>query len=111
MPSKPGTHSPMPRLTARHQPVVDDNTWRAGKTTAQRGYGGWWQRARLSFLRRNPLCAQCDSRGAIRLANVVDHIVPHRGNAKLFRDVINWQPLCTPCHNAKAARERQDAGA
>jgi 5-methylcytosine-specific restriction protein A len=33
------------------------------------------------------------------------HRVPHRGDARLFWDQNNWQPMCTPHHNAKTARE------
>ena len=36
---------------------------------------------------------------------VVDHIVPHRGDQKLFWDKSNWQPLCKACHDRKTWRE------
>ena len=38
-------------------------------------------------------------------ATVVDHIVPHKGDKKLFWDSGNWQPLCGPCHSRKTAKE------
>ena len=34
-------------------------------------------------------------------ATVVDHIVPHRGDKKLFWDQSNWQPLCKEHHDKK----------
>ena len=34
-------------------------------------------------------------------ATVVGHIIPHRGNQKLFWDEKNWQPLCKDCHDRK----------
>ncbi|MEO4040348.1 HNH endonuclease signature motif containing protein [Hoeflea sp. CAU 1731] len=40
-------------------------------------------------------------------AKVVDHIIPHKGDRKLFWDRSNWQPLCTPCHSSK--KQRQEA--
>ncbi|MEZ2406927.1 HNH endonuclease signature motif containing protein [Bosea sp. RCC_152_1] len=41
-------------------------------------------------------------------ANVVDHIIPHKGNALLRDDRSNWQPLCAPCHNStKQSQERR----
>lgn len=41
-------------------------------------------------------------------ATVVDHIVPHRGNAVLFWDETNWQSLCKGCHDsAKQSEEKQ----
>jgi 5-methylcytosine-specific restriction protein A len=36
---------------------------------------------------------------------VVDHVVPHRGDAVLFWNKRNWAALCKPCHDAKTARE------
>jgi 5-methylcytosine-specific restriction protein A len=38
-------------------------------------------------------------------ATVVDHIVPHRGNQKLFWDRKNWQSLCKTHHDRKTAQE------
>ena len=65
-------------------------------------YGSRWQKARATFLSHNPDCAMCG-----RPAEVVDHIIPHKGNQQLFWDTDNWQPLCTVCHNkAKAILER-----
>ncbi len=82
-------------------------SWRAGKTTAQRGYGGRWQRVREAFLRHHPLCARCDAQGRIVAATVVDHRVPHRGDPGLMWDHGNLQALCTACHSgAKQSLER-----
>lgn len=67
------------------------------KGAAERGYGGRWQRARAAFLAAHPLCS-CG-----QLATVVDHIRPHKGDAGLFWDSANWQPLCETCHNRKTA--------
>ncbi|MCT9125512.1 HNH endonuclease [Cupriavidus gilardii] len=36
---------------------------------------------------------------------MVDHIVPHKGDSKLFWSRSNWQALCKPCHDRKAATE------
>ena len=73
----------------------------ARESAAQRGYDARWQRAREAFLKRNPLCAQCLRENRLTPATVVDHIVPHRGDEKLFWDEANWQPLCAECHNRK----------
>jgi 5-methylcytosine-specific restriction protein A len=77
-------------------------------TASQRGYGSRWQRARAGYLLSHPYCAACECDGKITLANVVDHIVPHRGDMALFWRAANWQPLCTTCHNRKTAT--QDGG-
>jgi 5-methylcytosine-specific restriction protein A len=79
---------------------VDPDSWRAGKTTAERGYGGRWQRERLGFLARNVLCVYCERNGRICEATVVDHIEPHRGDQKLFWNQKNWQALCRECHDS-----------
>ena len=72
-------------------------------SASARGYGSKWREARAAFLASHPVCAFC---GAI--ATVVDHIVPHRGDLKLFWRRSNWQPLCASCHNgAKQSAERR----
>lgn len=74
------------------------------KTSAQRGYGSRWQKARATFLRNHPLCADHEQRGHIVIATVVDHIVPHRGDQTLFWDTNNWQSLCKQCHDSHKQR-------
>lgn len=74
-------------------------------SSAARGYGGKWQRERAAYLAANPICTEHWKLGRVVLANVVDHIVPHKGDQKLFWSRSNWQPLCKPCHDAKTARE------
>ncbi len=83
--------------------MLNPDAWREGLTTAQRGYGGKWQRYRLKFLERNPLCVLCQAQGRVAAANVVDHIVDHRGDQKLFWAVDNHRALCTTCHNRKTS--------
>ena len=38
-------------------------------------------------------------------ATVVDHIIPHRGDQKLFWDRGNWQALCKRHHDIKTGNE------
>lgn len=53
----------------------------------------------------------CAARGQESLAEVVDHIIPHRGDPKLFWDRNNWQGLCKHDHDAvKQSQERGGAG-
>ena len=70
-------------------------------SATERGYVAKWRRARKRFLQRHPLCANCLSQGVLTPATVVDHIVPHRGDHRLFWDEQNWQPLCKACHDRK----------
>ena len=59
-----------------------------------------WKEASKDFLRRNPICVRCGEK-----ATITDHIVPHRGDAGLFWDENNWQPLCKRCHDKKTLQE------
>lgn len=76
-------------------------------SAAERGYGSAWAKARAGFLRHHPNCAECAKEGLIVRASVVDHIVPHRGDQRLFWDTSNWQPLCISHHSIdKQQREK-----
>ena len=35
----------------------------------------------------------------------LDHIIPHRGDRRLFWDRNNWQALCKSCHDSKTMTE------
>lgn len=76
-----------------------------GSYASERGYGAKWQRERKKFLESNPFCVKCYEEGHITMATVVDHIIPHRGDQKLFWDRSNWQPLCEHHHNVKTMTE------
>lgn len=66
-----------------------------------RGYDARWRKARKHFLEKHPLCVKCMRNGKLTPATVVDHIIPHRGDMRLFWDEGNWQPLCKGCHDRK----------
>lgn len=74
-------------------------------SSAERGYGSRWQKARATYLRSHPLCCKHEEKGEIVAATEVDHKVPHRGDQQLFWDRNNWQPLCKSCHSHKTATE------
>lgn len=88
--------------TWRYKLVTKNDT---RKKTAEQGYGARWKRARLSFLKINPLCAECGKAGRLTRARLIDHITPHKGDMELFWDTNNWQSLCMSCHSIKTARE------
>ena len=70
----------------------------------ERGYDWQWKQARDMFLRGNPLCAQCEQKGIMRAAVLVDHIIPlAMGGDRLSES--NLQSLCADHHAAKTARE------
>ena len=56
-------------------------------------------------MQAHPLCCMCRKEGRYVKATDVDHIVPHRGDLKLFWDRSNWQALCHRHHDQKTGRE------
>lgn len=83
-------------------------SWRADKRkTAERGYGGKWQRARTAFLSAHPMCERCAREGVSTIATVVNHRIPHRGDIKLFWDRKNWEPACKRHHDSDIQREER----
>lgn len=81
----------------------DRDKWRG--SASSRGYGHAWRKARAGYLRSHPLCRVCRVDGKRTPANVVDHIIPHRGDQDKFWDYDNWQALCKRCHDIKTATE------
>jgi hypothetical protein len=69
-----------------------------------------WLRRRLAFLRDHPLCVECERRGLVVAAVVVDHRDGHRHTQwrDRFWDEARWQALCIDCHNVKSAKEQSD---
>ena len=63
-----------------------------------------YRKARVRFLKQNPLCVDCEKRGQLIPATRLDHIRDHKGDLVLFWDENNWQGLCERDHNSKTAR-------
>lgn len=74
---------------------------------SEHGYDRAWMKARAAYLRAHPLCEcpNCQA-GAKRVtkADVVDHIIPHRGDKRLFWDESNWQAMSKQCHDLKTVK-------
>lgn len=66
-------------------------------TTSEQGYGAVWQKTRKMFLRQQPLCAMCGSRGFVMSASEVHHLVPLKSGGT--SDFSNLQALCKSCHS------------
>ena len=77
-------------------------------SAAARGYDYRWQKYSANYLRENPWCVTHRKRNLYVPATHTDHIVPHRGDPRLFWDRGNHQGLCESCHNQKTAG--QDGG-
>ena len=110
----PATHNQ--RLKTAEQNVlasVDANVitpeaqydMRRGSST-ERGYGVRWRAYRKVYLYRNPFCVDPigEHPDVVTAATVVDHIVAHKGDKKLFWDPSNHQATCSHCNNVKAAK-------
>ena len=103
---KPCKHPGCPKLTAGMYCEDHAKLHTADRASASvRVYDGRWKKARIRFLKAHPLCEECKKQGRLVKATVVDHIVPHRGDAKLFWDEGNWQSLCKSCHDHKTMTE------
>ena len=104
------------RISLPHRPLDLASTTHASTATDQRAasaeraglyHSARWQRARLRYLRDNPLCATCGAAGLVVAAFAVDHSEGHRtGDWRArFWDEATWQALCLACHNTKSATE------
>lgn len=113
MPRKPNTpcnHPGCPKLVPYGQDYCEEHKSLhpdKDRKTAARGYSSAWRAARKRFLTAHPLCVECKKSGLYVKATDVDHIVPHRGDEKLFWDESNWQPLCHKHHSMKTRKEDQ----
>lgn len=88
------------------------------QSTAARGYGSKWQKARAAWLVSHPTCVECAKVGRVSGATVVDHIKAPRlgaamdsGDAALIAEARrlfwlrdNWQSLCKFCHDSYKQR-------
>lgn len=64
-----------------------------------------WRSLRALKLSESPLCEECQRKGILTPAQMVDHIVPiNKGGTPL--DMSNLQSLCGSCHAAKSARDK-----
>lgn len=92
---EPGT-----KYCEKHKTLHPEEVRSAGK----HGYNRRWQKASKAYLESHPLCVRCMKEGRYVKATV-DHIVPHRGDQKLFWDQANLQALCKQCHGKKSLTE------
>jgi len=79
-------------------------------SAASRGYTHEWNKFSKRYREQNPLCVMCEKEGKLVLAQCVDHIIPHKGDQKLFWDLNNLQSLCHSHHSEKTAREDNGYG-
>jgi 5-methylcytosine-specific restriction enzyme A len=79
------------------------NADRRRPNAVQRGYDARWRRESRIFLAQ-PENRRCCC-GCNRVADTVDHHIPHRGDMVLFWDTTNWRPYAFGCHSSKAQKK------
>lgn len=86
---------------------ADTQPWRQWYRTSR------WQKLRWSVLTEQLFTCQNSNCKRVIVPSseaVADHVVPHRGDPRLFWDRSNLQCLCKPCHDsAKQREERMEA--
>ena len=100
-PGCPELVEPGKKYCERHKALHSEEI----RSASSRGYDSRWQRARKRFLAAHPFCVMCLKEGRYEKATVVDHIIPHRGDSKLFWDQCNLQSLCKKHHDYKTWHE------
>lgn len=109
-PKRPCSYPGCPELTEgryceKHEKEITKEYNRNNRTYKYLYNSTRWKKLRIKFLKEHPLCAECGKKGIVRPAEVVDHIIPHKGNKELFWDEDNLQALCKGCHDRKTAKE------
>ncbi|GIW48990.1 MAG: HNH endonuclease [Caloramator sp.] len=109
-PKRPCSYPGCPELTdgrycEKHEKEIEREYNRNNRTYKYLYNTARWKRLRIKFLKEHPLCEECKRNGVVTLAEVVDHIIPHKGNKELFWDEENLQALCKECHDSKTAKE------
>ena len=75
----------------------------AQKKIVERIRGRALQSLRAAWFMRHPLCVSCESKGQVRLATELDHIIAlGKGGTN---DLSNFQGLCQFCHSDKTRRD------
>lgn len=90
-----------------HRTVVSAGKIRKASSAWHWMYGTelWRRCLRPGQLMREPFCRECARLGLRTKATVVDHVIPHEGDWRLFCDEGNLQSLCKSHHDAKTMRE------
>lgn len=91
--------------------IKQRQTEQRGRTEASRA--GFYQTTAWKLLRdkrinENPLCQECEKKGRINAAKLVDHIKPVEDYPQLALSYENTQSLCEFCHNVKTRRDKQE---
>ena len=67
----------------------------------------WHRVLRPHQLAKEPTCCRCRAAGKIVAATVVNHVVPHKGDMRLFSDPDNLESVCKPCHDGEIQHQER----
>jgi 5-methylcytosine-specific restriction enzyme A len=76
--------------------------------TGQTHYGlKRWLVLRDAFRAAHPFCVNADANvpGCTLVTEVIDHVIPHRGDVALMHDPTNLSHYCWACHSRKTAKD------
>jgi 5-methylcytosine-specific restriction protein A len=89
-----------PKKFKRSQAATEIHIVERRETATNRGYSWRWRKFSKLYLEKHPLCVMCEVEGRIKVAEVTDHITPHRGDPRLMWDEGNLQALCKMHHDS-----------
>ncbi|MEN6370921.1 MAG: HNH endonuclease [Armatimonadota bacterium] len=75
--------------------------------SAARGYDARWSKLAKLYLKRNPLCEDCQERGLTVAAQLVHHIKEVDTHPKLRLSWDNLRSLCRACHERTHGFDRR----
>ena len=97
----------MPNINKKRRSWQPKPTGLQGGRTEATGFyhSKAWRKVRAAVIKAEPLCRECNGKGMLTAAQVVDHITPMRQGGEAL-EINNLQPLCNACHNKKSGKER-----
>ena len=104
MPTHPNQHRPAGWRPPAER-VVEYDRWRG--SASDRGYDATWRKTRNAFMAANPICRICLDAGRVRVADMVDHIVPVKIAPDGLLDPDGLQSLCNACHQTKTRADEK----
>ena len=97
----------MPHLpTSPRRPWIPEKEKQTGRKNSNYEFynSSAWRKNRGRYIRKYPLCVECQKEGITQAGQVVDHITPINEGG----DPMAWsnlQTLCSTHHNQKSGRE------
>lgn len=104
---RPCKHSGCSELTRDKSGYCDAHKSNKDKrrgTAYERGYTKQWEQFRIQYIKRHPLCHDCEVKGLYVTATEVHHVKKLRDCPELKYEEDNLMGLCKECHSKRTAR-------